>query len=249
MYPIYTRQDTVRLSDCDVSGRLAPNAVFDLFMDVATLHATQLGIGLAELSPRRLFWLTVRTKIKIYRRSALLEPISVTTWPEKGGKLRCYRDYRLTDAQGIAAEGKTEWAVVNTETARLTPLSEVYPAGLVDTLSDETVWSEPFARIREDFSGAEPWSSYTVRATDIDLGGHMNNAAYPRMALGAFTIAELRELQIRELEFSYRNPCFEGDALTLLRRRTDEGWELGAFAADGKTVLLGRIAGEPGANP
>ena len=244
MHPIYTREDHVRLSDCDCTGRLALPALFDLFMDTATLHAGEIGIGLYDLSPRQLFWLTVRTKIKIYRRPALSEPISVTTWPERGGKLRCWRDYRLADALGVAAEGKTEWAVIHTGTGRLTPLSEVYPEGLEERLTDESVWSEPFGRVREDFADGEAWAAYTVRSTDIDLGGHMNNAAYPRMVIGAFSNAELAALDIRDMELHFRASCYEGDVLTLRRRAVDRGYEFGAFLPDGKTVLLGSIRQE-----
>lgn len=244
MDPRYTRQDLVRLSDCDADARLSLPAYFDLFMDVATLHAGELGIGLAELSPRHLFWLTVRTKIRIYRRPALSEPITVTTWPEKGGKLRCHRDYRLTDPLGTAAEGKTEWAVINTQTGRLTPLTDVYPPGLMDILPEESVWDAPFWRGGEDFDRQSPWAEYRVRSTDIDIGQHMNNAAYPRMVLGAFSNQELRETEIKEMEFAYRTPCFEGELLRLYRRRTPEGWEIGIFNPEGKLAALGRITGE-----
>ncbi len=71
----------------------------------------------------------------------------------------------------------------------------------------------------------------------------MNNAAYPRMVLGAFSNRELSELEIREMELYFRAPCFEGDTLTLCRRTTDTGYEIGVFLPDGKTVLLGKISG------
>ena len=238
-----TREFPVPVSQCAADGRLSLPGVFNMFMDMATLHAKVLGIGLEELSPRGLFWLTVRTKIRVYRRPGLTEEISVTTWPEKPGKLRSYRDYVLRDTQGVAAEGKTEWAVINTGTGRLTPVEEVFPPELREALTDETVLPEPFSRIREQFAPEDAWASYTVRSTDIDLGGHMNNAAYPRMVLGAFSNRELEELKIREMELYFRAPCYEGDTLTLCRRPTDTGWELGAFLPDGKTVLLGKISG------
>ena len=243
MNPTYIRDDCVRLSDCDSTGRLSLPALFDMFMDVATLHADDLGIGFDDLRPRQLFWLAVRTRIRVHRRSDLSAPIRIETWPEKGGKLRCYRNYRLFDGESPAAEGKTEWAVIDTGTGRLAPLLEAYPAGLMDVLRTDSVWSEPFARVREDFSDGEEWAGYTVRSTDIDVGGHMNNAAYPRMVLGAFSNAELRDMDIREMDFAYRNPCYEGDELRLCRRRIESGWELGAFNREGKTVLLGRIGG------
>ena len=238
-----TQAFAVPTSQCAADGRLSLPGIFNMFMDIAALHARALRIGLDELSPRGLFWLTVRTKIRVYRRPRITEPITVTTWPERPGKLRSYRDYVLRDEQGTAAEGKTEWAVISTDTGRLFPIAELFGPELCALLTDETVLPGPFARIGEKFAPGEAWASYTVRSTDIDLGGQMNNAAYPRMVMGAFTNRELSAREIRDVELNFRAPCYEGDTLTLCRRATETGWEVGAFLPDGKAVLLGRMGG------
>jgi len=240
----WTREFPVPLSLCDRRGKLSLPGVFSLFMDIATDHAEHIGLGLGAMSARHLFWLTVRTRARLYRLPALEERVRLTTWPEKAGAMRCSRDYTLTAGDELLAAGKTEWAVLDTETGRPHPMQDVYPPELTAILTEETVWPEPFSRLREETEGAVSLGSYTVRSTDIDVGGHMNNAAYPRMLLGAFSSKELEALKIREMELCYRAPCYEGETLTLLARRTEEGFDLTALRPDGKAALLCRVLSE-----
>lgn len=80
-----------------------------------------------------------------------------------------------------------------------------------------------------------------MRSTDIDLGGHMNNAAYVRAFAGAFSSEERKALRVHETEAAFRAPCYEGDTLRLQRRSADGALELRASLPDGKTILLARV--------
>lgn len=239
MKSVFSKDLTVLTSACDDRGILSVPAVFALFMDAATEHADRLGVGFPVLAARDLFWLTVKTRIRFFRRPAMMEHVTVTTWPEAPGKLRCDRDYRLTAGEEILAEGKTEWAVWEVKTGRLHPAADVFPPDLV---SDRPpVWDDPFARIDEDFSRAEDLGEYTVRSTDVDLGGHMNNAAYVRALAGAFSCKAWNALQIREMDVVFRHPCFEGERLGIRMRRTDAETDLAMVRCDGAIALLARI--------
>ena len=63
----------------------------------------------------------------------------------------------------------------------------------------------------------------------------MNNVAYVWMLLGTFPSAELH--RIREMETHYRRPCFEGETLSIRRRRTEDGWQLAAVKESGETAV------------
>lgn len=80
-----------------------------------------------------------------------------------------------------------------------------------------------------------------MRSTDIDLGGHMNNAAYVRAFAGAFSSEEWKALRVHEAEAASRAPCYEGDTLRLQRRSADGALELRASLPGGKTVLHARV--------
>ena len=223
---------------CDSAGRLGVPNAFTLFMDIATEHASALGIGMRALKERELFWLTARTRLRFHRRPALEEVVCARTWPEPPERSRCYRDYLITQGGKTLIEGRTEWMVMNLKTGRLHPADSVYPEGLA--ILPDRVLPEPFARLADDFAGAEELDAYTVRSTDIDLGGHMNNAAYARAIAGAFTSAEWNAMDIREMEIAFRAPCFEGETLRLQRRQGDDAVDL-RLSRDEKTIALARI--------
>lgn len=231
---------TVLTSVCDHNARLSIPAIFSLFMDLASEHAAAIGLGADKLSEKGMFWLTVRTKLQIGTRPHLTQTVDAITWPEAPGRARCNRYYTLTDPNGdLLVSGKTEWAIIEVESGKLCRIADIYPSDL-DHLPD-TVCDEPFARIPEDFSDAEVIGSYTVRSTDIDLGQHMNNAAYPRALFGLFSCAETDAMNIREIEVTFRTPCFEGETLTVCRRAVDGATEYGMIRPDGKAAALFRI--------
>ena len=231
---------TVGLSMCDHTGVLAVPHLFSLFMDLASEHGDAIGLGMDALGKLGLFWLTVKTKIRIARRPRLLERITAVTWPEKPGRIRCNRFYRLTDNAGeLLAEGKTEWTMLEVSTGRLAPLSSAYPSTLEHC--ECTVCDGPYARIGDDFTDVAEIAVYTVRSADIDVGHHMNNAAYVHALFGALSCAERETLAVREADVHFRTPCFEGDRLSVRRREVEDGLEFGIVREDGKTAAALRL--------
>jgi len=227
----------VPASACDRTSRLSVPDTFALFMDIATDHANSLGIGMPDLAPRDLFWLTVKTRVVFHRRPAMNETVSVETWAEMPERIRWIRNYRLTAGDEVLADGKTEWTIINTQTGRLHPAPDICPEGLEPR---ERVWDEPFARLRDDFDGEPVFARYTVRSTDIDLGGHMNNVAYVRALAGAFSTGEWEELNVQDLEIHFKASCYEGQTIEMQRRERDGGLDI-RMSVEGKTVVLVRI--------
>ena len=234
----YSWDLTVLPGSCDSAAKLGVPDTFALSMDAATLHAEALGIGMNGLMKRGLFWLTVRTRIRFYRRPSMIETVTVRTWPEQPERSRCNRDYRLEQGGEVLAEGKTEWMIMNTQTGRLHPADSVFPEGL--EIEPDRVLPEPFMRMTDDFTDADDFGSYTVRSTDIDLGGHMNNAAYVRAIAGLFDSSAWQGMDIHEMEVAFRAPCFEGNVLRAQKRVRDGATEV-RLSCEGKTVVLARI--------
>lgn len=239
MQQIFERETLIPPSACDFDGRLSYAGAFALFMDLATEHAQRLGVGLAVMREKKRFWLTVKTKIVFHERPAISEAVRLLTWPEKPGPLRFNRSYELRRGEELLLSGRTEWAVMNTETGALAPSADIMPEGLAYGRGPAV--SEGYARVPDRFSEAEDFAAYTVRSIDIDLGGHMNNAAYPRALFGAFSTEELKEREIRSVDLIFRAPCFEGDQLRFYKKEGEGVLDL-RMARGEETVLLARIA-------
>lgn len=223
-------------SVCDWGVKLSIPDLFARFMDIATLHAEQIGVGEAALEARGLYWITVKTKARILRRPAMMERVTLSTRPLLPEKVRAVREYRLEQDGVLLAEGKTEWAVMDAATGRPRATEGVFPPEL--ELATEPAYPEPFARLDPDFSQAEQIGEYRVRSTDIDLLGHMNNVAYLRALLGLLSVEEQKTMPQAGVEIIFRAPCFEGELLSVRRRITETGWELAALRPDGKPAVF-----------
>jgi len=239
MENIYSRELTILPSMADSSARLGVTKTFALFMDIASEHAETLGSGLAAMNRRGLFWLTVKTRIRFYRRPGLMEKVTVSTWPETPSGFRCNRDYTIKKGEELLAAGKTEWAILEVKTGKMFSPAEIYPPELL--LLEPPVWEDRFTRMDLDFTGAEELGRYTVASADIDLGGHMNNAAYVGMLERLYSTKDWNALPMRELEVIFRSSCYEGENLTVLRREAGEAAEYCALKEDGKPALLARM--------
>ena len=227
-------------SICDHTSHLSIPSIFAIFQDLATEHGTYMHVGSEDLSGKGLFWLAVRTKIHIESRPSLMQEIQLTSWPEKPGRVRCNRYYQIAMKDRILVTGKTEWAVIHLESGRLQRLSEVYPADM--NHCTDIALEDPYARIDEDFTGCPLLGTYIVRSTDIDLGQHMNNAAYPRVICGMFSCQQLDDLHIHDAEIAFRSPCFEGEELTIYQRPLETvGIDIGLFHADGRIAATCRL--------
>ncbi len=228
----------VPISLCDRDGKLSYPAHFSLFMDMASEHGPQIGLGLDDPAMKDLFWLTVKTKIRFHSRPDMLRQVNVSTWPEKPGRIRTNRLYTIKDGDTLLSEGKTEWALINTVTGKLVKFDSVYPKDLQHI--EDTVSVTPFSKISEDFTEEQIIGSYTVAATDIDVGQHMNNAAYLRALFGLLVNDPFKNRNIFEMEAIFKNPCYEGEALQVYCREDDD-MQLAMKKADGTTALLAKI--------
>ena len=195
---------SVPLSLCDHTARLSFYGAAAQCMDIAAEHADQLDMGSHALRMKNKFWLAVRTKIRFTRRPELTERVTLSTWPQVPGRARCVRQYAVeADGERIMC-GKTEWAMLDLVSGKLCDVSAVYGEGA--EFCDDEGCTEAFCRIAEDFSGDECIGRYTVSSGDIDLGHHMNNAAYVRALFGAFSCEQLDAMAVKEAEFIYRAP-------------------------------------------
>lgn len=238
MNEVFEKQLLIAPSLTDVSGRLGMADAFAVFMDLASEHAELLGIGLQAMAARDLFWLTVKTQVRFIRRPAMMQTVCARTWPEAPMQTRCCRSYELGSPDGVLVSGKTEWAVLNVRTGKVVPLQDVYPEHL--TFERPSACPGEFARVSEQAASAESLGTYTVRSTDIDVGGHMNNAAFVRALIGAFSNDRLRVLRPKQLDVIFRLPCYEGDLLDIRCAERADGLEL-AVTREEAPVLFAKL--------
>ena len=241
MENILEREHLILTSECDAEGKLGIKNTFDLYMDLAALHAYRLGIGYYDMLAYRCYWVAVRTRVRFYDRPKLGERVETLTWPGKPGLAKMDRFYQLRQGERILSEGRTEWGVQDIDTGGVRR-TKSYPYPFDLPTREERVCEEPFTLFRDaDAEGKEQLCEYTVSSMDIDVGHHMNNVAYIRMLLSTFSTEELADMDISELEIAYRHACFEGETLRIYRWAEDDSRRFQVIRPDGGTAVQARL--------
>ena len=238
MNTIYTREMTVLPSQVDPKGRLSVPVTFDLFMDTATEAADALGLGMGMLLRRGLFWITVKTRFEFIEKPALMDRVQLVTWPHAPAGMRCERSYEVRREGKALIRGKTEWAIVDARTGRPQPLEPLMPEGIEYPAGQAS--PEPFPMIDEAFPDP-PFAQHRVSALDIDMARHMNNVAYVRALVNAFSVEEWQRMDIRQIDVIFRASAHEGDILQIQQRRTADTLDLRAALPTGETSVLARM--------
>lgn len=226
-------------SSCDHTGRLGIFDTFKIFMDLANEHARILGIDQKTLMNEGLFWLTVKTRIRFYKRVPMDSLLTAETWPANALSRKSDRFYRLSDQDGLVAEGRTEWAILDQSTGSLTSISKAFDSNF--EFNKDTVQVPDSGRIRFENENATFRGPYRVSSSDTDMGKHMNNTAYVRALLGHFTTAELDEMDIQDMSIVFKKSAHEGDLLKMGFVRNEKTIDAGLFFEDGSPAVLSRI--------
>ena len=238
MKPNMTKRLAVTVSQCDSNGIMRMDSVFNAFLDMASEHAQELGMGSSSMKAKVLYWVVAKTKVHVEEFPNLGEAVDLETWPKKADRIRCDRCYEMTKAGKLLASGRTQWAVLEADTGKLHSVENVYPEDLV--CLDKEPLLDPFDRISEK-QFEESFSVYRVCSTDIDLAHHMNNCAYVRAVLSLFSTEELNAMKIRDMEILYKASALEGDDLRIYKKEDDRVLDLKGELPDGRTCFLVRM--------
>ena len=177
--PIVARPDDVRhfsherrtsIADTGPSGRVRLDAIARWTQDVAWDDVEDA--GLRELT----VWLVRRTRIRVNRFPRLDERYTLTTYVTGVGRMWAERrtDIVALGAQTPDVEVSCIWVHIDPERLLPSPVTQV----------ELDMWTGPstrsvLARLRHPAPrpGAAQ-SAWTFRAAELDVAGHVNNAAY-----------------------------------------------------------------------
>ena len=86
----------------------------------------------------------------------------------------------------------------------------------------------------------EKVDSVKVRSTNIDFCHHTNNMEYIRFLLNTYTVEELENSIIKEIEIDYINQSFEGQILDIYKK-TVENKDIFEIKCQEKSIVKGEI--------
>lgn len=202
---VFESSRTIRLGDVDTTGRLRLDGLAEYLQDVATDDTRDAGI-----SDRRTSWVVRRTAVRAERWPSYLERVTLATFCSGIGPRWAERRTSVRGVERARVDAVSLWACIDTATGRATGLPDRFDAVWGATAAGRTVSARLLHPPVPDVPG-RPWQ---VRAADLDVLGHVNNAVHwaaiedelTRLLPGAVSV---------EAECEYRVPMELGDDVRL----------------------------------
>lgn len=226
------REYNLRYLDVDFKDELRLSALLSILEESACVSADELGFGYSVINPLHIGFVLANWYVECYRTVKLGEKLTVHTWPMKPKRTSMLREFEVFSGDEKVASVTTRWAMVDLRTFALLPTSAFFHEG-------EREYNEKRAL---DFNswhlaaveGGDKRYEKLITASDYDHYLHCNNTKYADICFDAFSVEELSQRSVAQVQINYLKQCKEGELLEIFR--CDEG---------DVSLLEGRVNGEP----
>jgi acyl-ACP thioesterase len=221
----------VRLGDVRPSGRLRLDAIARYLQDVSADDTADAAL------PDSQAWVVRRTRIDVASFPRYLERVRPATWCSGTGSHYAERRVELRGEGGGAVDATSLWVHVDHTTGRPMRLTDAFAERYAEAASGRKVK----ARLGHPDPGPDvvpaPWA---LRATDLDVLAHVNNAAYWELVEEALSHHGGVRGAIRA-EMEHRAAVEPGAAVTWAHARGDDGVLSVWVLADGVVAATARV--------
>lgn len=217
----YTETATVLNADADFRSLLKPSALLRYVEQVSADHARTFGMTDQFFKNHGVAFLVGKQALKFDRVPQRAEKLTLLTRAEASRRGSVKRITTVTDAEGKqVAMVDCRWIVVSLAENRI--LRE--PGWTVEGFWNETVEGElplQLHKCREGLASAGEW---TVRYSQCDLNGHLNNAFYLDLVCDALPLDVVRKGPVTFASINYHREVPMGETVEVFYAPSAEGW-------------------------
>jgi acyl-ACP thioesterase len=203
---VFIEQARPGFADSAPSGRVRLDALARWLQDVAYADVDDAGLASAAV------WVVRRNRLCVARFPRFGERFTLTTFCSGFGRMWAERRTTITrDGESVGdVEAVSLWVHLDPVEWRPAPLTEQEVA----TYGSAAAGRRVTARLRHPMPGSAPeHARWTFRATECDIAGHVNNAAYWQ-PLEEELLSDGDPEQI-DVEIEYRTPAQPGEKVVL----------------------------------
>ena len=172
----------VSYDDIDSQDKLTLKGVMSMMQEAAIIDSSLCGLGLKEIHTKHVAWILNQWHIRITGEAEWNDDLRVETWVQSMDRLKCTRNFEITDMQGeTVAIAESVWVLVNVKSG--------HPVKLTDDIANlynqigRPVFADKIPRIPA--AKGERISVGTVTRRDLDTNHHVNNRIYVELAQDA----------------------------------------------------------------
>jgi len=210
-----------RLSDVDRHGRVRLDALARFLQDVAIEDVQETGWGMPEH-----LWFLRKIRIDVVEPFLEDEHVDLVTWSSGQAAIAAGRRWSLRGDRGGRAEVDSVWIHLDRDQrpARIEAFDIYGDAAGDRRVSTKLELPDPPAD--------EPGLPWSLRMSDIDLHGHVNNAVYWQAVEHVLPSAGIDPGRPLVAELDYREPVDLDDAIELVASRAGAELLVGFRAPD-----------------
>jgi acyl-ACP thioesterase len=227
--------------DVDRDNLLGLPAVFKFLQEAAIKHADQFDAGTKAMETRGQSWVLNRMAAAIHRYPRYEEAVRIVTWSSGIHGFKGYRDFRVYCGDELVLSASSLWLYVSLKTKSLIRVPEDLARTFLGRSGEEFRPDLDKLRLAPPAGGTAPACRVSVRYSDFDGNGHVNNTTYFDMLQTALARSGLSvRPQTVEVQFMKEIPPeVEWVDVTLERRP-----QAAAFGIGASDVLFaqGRVA-------
>lgn len=211
----------IRYSDVDAFDRLKLSSLLNFLQESACLSADELGFGYEDLTPKKFGFVIVNNYIELMREIKLGDTLTLKTWPLPPKHMIFNRDFELYCGDEKVGVCTTRWCMINTENYTMMPTSAFFgDKDFSDYDSSRSVEFNGWKILRPQ--NAQKIYSKTVKYSDYDHYGHVNNTKYADFLMDVFSVDELKNKSIASVQINYVKQCKYGEELTFTRSQNGD---------------------------
>ena len=211
MGPLYVQNFEVTDMVTDRYGRLKPSMILFLAQEVAGKHCQDLSVDYGTLEKSRMFWAVTRHRVQVTRMPLRGETIRIETWPMPTTRVAYPRSVVAYDESGNECFRIISiWVLMHMDTRAM-----ILPAKSGISVVGSIRGGElalPGGLVAKDMIHHQ---SRTVRYTDLDRNGHMNNTRYLDWIDDLLPSPFHENHTVREFVVCYLSEAREGQTLEL----------------------------------
>ncbi len=249
---IFSEEYFLTPGECNPEQRMPLTLLINRLIEVATLHANQIGIGYEFLRKEKQTWVLSRVAVEMKRYPGVDDTYRISTWVNSISRLFSERDFEITTDSGeVIGHARTVWAVINTETRQVGDISRISWIEAIIPGRDCPV--EKPGRLRFVNPPASPAEGdyreirYRFQYTDLDFNRHVNSSRYIELLLNQWSLDFHDANRLTRFEIAYMHEARYDMEVTLRLLTLPDASETRAelLDPDGKPMLRALLRFSP----
>jgi len=233
----------VKFYEGDGSGLVTVRSLCNYLQAVANNHSRSRGTSIDHFEAENLTWVYSRFLLEITRYPKCFEPLTAYTWRSGFNTFFAYREFVIAGGDGLtAAAGTTVLALIDRDTRKPVPIPNSLTGQFAPELGSAIIRREE--RL-SDPAGVDTGKEFPVRTSDIDINGHVNNAAYIEWITECVPEATARIMRPCSIEVDFLAEAFYGETIRSESGNEDGGADESYLhrlvrTGDGRVTTRGR---------